>query len=74
MVRMMMKKKIFLNVRGFLECETSRYGRHKRLASSYNITTCGTTIATVANPNSPPPPPLVHDVYKFSNPSPFLNS
>jgi hypothetical protein len=24
-----------LNVRGFLECETSRYGRHKRPASSH---------------------------------------
>jgi hypothetical protein len=34
-------------------------------------TTCG--MATV-DPNSHPPPPLADDVYKFSNPSPFLNS
>jgi hypothetical protein len=37
-------------------------------------TTCGTTTVDVTNPNSPPPPPLADDVYKFSNPSPFLNS
>jgi hypothetical protein len=38
------------------------------------VITCGTTAVTVADPNSPPPPPLANDFCKFSNPSPFLNS